>query len=327
MNQKIIGAAIVLLLAGLGGWKYYDYKHPQPKITAPTTQTTTNNTTSEPTTASTTNTTTNSSVNITTAVPINGTYKGVIEVGASGFNSFVVNMDKDKNWELVSKQFGKSLAYEGFATIQDVQTGLKEYISDISTKGVAGRNIHFVMSSGALKNEKTKMIADAIEKMGYVVNRVTPEQEGKYALRAVLPRNYWSNSYVVDIGSGNTKISWYEGTSIKSVECSGAKYYAIPKTDQDVYNEIQTVVTKIPSSNLQYCFIIGGVPYQLAKSVRNGNERFTALSSPDTYSAGDDVKFKCGINIYRAIYESSKTNTFIFDWDANFTIGFLSTLN
>jgi hypothetical protein len=146
-----------------------------------------------------------SAVNIQITTPINGTLKGVIEVGASGFNSFVVNIDKDNNWEIVSKEFGESLAYEGFATTQDVQVGLKKYLSTMFSKGVSGRNAHFVMSSGSLKNPKTKMIADAIEKMGYVVNRLTAEQEDKYALRALLPKTYIDNSFVVDIGAETLK--------------------------------------------------------------------------------------------------------------------------
>ncbi len=322
MKQKIIAGLIIVLILGLGGYKLYTIKNPSPETAV--VATTTN---SEGEVITTEKTVTNSSVNVTTSVPINGVYKGVIEVGASGFNSFVINMDKDKNWELVSKEFGKSLAYEGFITVDDVQKGLKDYISSISTKGVAGRNIHFVMSSGALKNEKTKLIASAIEKMGYVVNRVTPEQEGKYALSALLPKAYVNNSFVVDIGSGNTKISWYENGKSKSLECSGAKYYQDGKTDAVVAAEVAAAISKIPQSNITNCFIIGGVPYQLAKQVRNGEERFTLLKNADFYSAGDDVKLRSGLNIYRAIENASKCETYIFDWDANFTVGFLLTLN
>lgn len=30
-----------------------------------------------------------------------------------------------------------------------------------------------------------------------------------------------------------------------------------------------------------------------------------------------------GLNIYKAIADATGTDTFVFDWDANFTIGFL----
>ncbi|WP_288883422.1 hypothetical protein [Pedobacter panaciterrae] len=77
------------------------------------------------------------------------------------------------------------------------------------------------------------MIADAIEKMGMVVNRLTAEQEGKYALRALLPKTYIDNSFVVDIGGGNTKVSWRENGKLNSLEGPGAKYYQIPMKDAD----------------------------------------------------------------------------------------------
>lgn len=73
--------------------------------------------------------------------------------------------------------------------------------------------------------------------------------------------------------------------------------------------------------------MIGGVPFSLAKQSRSNNERYTALKNPDDYSAGDDVKVRSGLNIYRAINETAGSKNYIFDWDANFTIGFLLTLN
>lgn len=321
--------AILLIVGGLG-WKFYEYKHPE--LAAQTQQTekkaADNYLNRQETSAQSYSASTEgNSIQISVDTPINGRKIGVIEVGASGFNCFVVDLDKDKNWELVSKEFGESLAYEGFITVQDVQTGLKKYLSSVFEKGVAGRNAHFVVSSGAMKNPKTTLIIEAIEKMGYVVNKVSADQEGKYALRATLPKAYRNNSFVVDMGSGNTKISWYEGDKLRSVECSGAKYYQDNKSDQSVYKEISDAVAKVPAGQRTHCFIIGGVPFKLAKQVRKGEERFTLLSAPDEYSAGDDVKMRSGLNIYNALYTESKCENFVFDWDANFTIGFLMTLN
>lgn len=328
MKQKIVPIAIIALLASLGVWKYYDYKHPHPQ-TAEVTQTTQQvPVATDGTQTRTTTVPSSPSINIQRDVPINGKLKGVIEVGASGFNSFVANIDADKNWELVSKEFGTSMMYEGFGTVEDVKQGMRKYMSNMFDKGVNGHSVFFVMSSGALKNPKTEMIAKGIEASGYIVNRVNAEQEGKYAARALLSKTYRPNSFVVDIGSGNTKISWFDAQfKAHSIECSGAKYYENGKTDQDVYNEVLAAAKQVPEANRNQCFIIGGVPYELAKKGRNGDERFTQLKGPDEYSAGDNVKIRSGLNIYRAIEDASKCNTFVFDWDANFTIGFLLTLN
>lgn len=257
--------------------------------------------------------------------PVNGEYKGVIEVGASGFNSFVVNIDKQNHWEIISKDFGKSFVYEGLANTEDIRKGLKDYIGTMFDKGVKSKNIHFVISSGAQKEPKTAVIVSELKKMGFVVNLVTAEQEGKLALKCVLPPSYQDNSFVVDIGSGNTKISWVSGET-KSLEAPGAKYYEKNLKDEDVYTEVKTLTAKIPAANREICFIIGGVPFELAQQTRTGEERFTVLNNPETYNT-DKVKIKSGVNIYKAIKDATNCDTFVFDWDANFTIGFLLSLN
>lgn len=328
MNKNIlVGLAIFLILGGGLGFKYYQDKHPETfkeevKVVPPSTPSEQGTVTVPPTDS-------RPAVSIDLPQkPLNGTMKGVIEVGASGFNSFVVNIDKEKHWEIVSKDFGASLAYEGLANKEDLVKGIKDYAGNIFNKGVAGRNLYFVMSSGALKNPKTADVAEAIAKMGYIVNKVTADQEGKYALKAALNPAYKEESFVVDIGSGNTKISWYEGVNLKTVEAPGAKYYQNGMTDQQAYDDLKSKASLVPSNKRAKCFVIGGVPYSLAKEVRqNETDRYTILKSPDDYSAGDDVKKKSGLNLYRAIIDGTSTNTFIFDWDANFTIGLLMSMN
>lgn len=326
MKNKIFGIVAILVVLSLIGWQYYKYQHPEAVAETNTEQTTTSG---GSTSTSVKLEPPKNAVEVSSpARPVNGTKKGVIEVGASGFNAFVVTVDNQKNWELDFKEFGASFATEGLATKDDIVTGMKQYLTKIFNRGVSGKNIHFVMSSGALKNPKLKEIKEAISQMGYVVNGVTAEQEGKYALRATLPPQYKENSYVVDIGSGNTKISWYEGAALKTVESPGAKYYQNNTSDESVYNTIKDLVSKVPNDKRTRCFIIGGVPFTLAKESRQQEtDRFTILAAPDDYSAGDDVKKKSGLNIYKALVDGTGTSTFVFDWDANFTIGFLLNLN
>ncbi len=128
-------------------------------------------------------------------------------------------MDAQKRWEIVSKDFGESLAYEGLATTDDIRAGLKKYLSAMFDKGVSSNNMHFVISSGAQKEPKTVTISNELKKMGYVVNNVTADQEAKYALRATVPPSFTDNSFLVDIGSGNTKISWDDGGTLKALNC------------------------------------------------------------------------------------------------------------
>ncbi len=257
--------------------------------------------------------------------PVDGSLKGVVEVGATGFNSFIVKIDNQKNWKAISKDFGASLVYEGLATTEDIRAGLKKYLASMFEKGVANKNMHFVISSGAQKEPKTAIISSELKKMGYVVNLVTPEQEGKLALKSVQPASYKNSSYVVDIGSGNTKVSWYEGNTLKALELPGAKYYEKNMTPEAVYNEVKSKMATVPKDKREVCFIIGGVPFELAKDIRQNEERFTVLQPPAFYKS-DKEKVKAGLNIYKAIVDATGTDTYVFDWDANFTIGFLLSL-
>jgi hypothetical protein len=254
--------------------------------------------------------------------PVNGKLKGVVELGATGFNSFIINVDKQKNWKLEKADFGASLVYEKLTTDQDVKDGLKKYIADMLAYGVSPREIHFVISSGAQKVDIAKKIIDYLKGMGYVVNLVTASQEGTLGYKSVMPKDYTGDAFVVDIGSGNTKIAWMDGGSIKNAEAAGAKYFQNNTSDESVYADVKAKANQIPPALRKTCFIIGGVPFDLAKQVRNGKERFTILAAPDKYTP-KDAKGKAGINIYKAIADATDCQQFVFDWDANFTIGFL----
>lgn len=258
----------------------------------------------------------------TAPTPSGGKLKGVVELGATGFNSFIIKIDNQKNWKLEKAEFGVSLVKENLATDEDIKSGLKRFIADMVSYGVGARDIHFVISSGAKKEAITEKISAALKAMGYVVNEVTPQQEARYALRSALPAAYRSSAFVVDIGSGNTKISWLPNGAL---EAYGAKYYQDNISDATVYQEVKSKASQIPSNLRNTCFIIGGVPYELAKQTRSGKERYTVLKAPADYTP-DGAKQKSGINIYQAVADATGCKQFVFDWDANFTIGFLLEL-
>jgi hypothetical protein len=340
MKIKPLGIIVILLIMGV-----LAYFALSPRLTGGNTDTanssitspsmpgnnrTTDNTTDVPA-ASTTTTAAGTTeetreFSYTPEKPENGTLRGVVEVGATGFNSFVINMDRRKRWEIVSKDFGESLAYEGLATTEDIRAGLKKYLAAMFDKGVANKNMHFVISSGAQKAPKTAIISNELKKIGYVVNNITAEQEGKLGFSATVPPAFADNSFLVDIGSGNTKISWQENGRLQSIELAGAKYYEKGTADEQVYNQVKALVAKVPENKRNVGFILGGVPFTLAKQHRKGEERYTVLKAPEAYKAADK-KMASGLAIYKGLAEATGTDTFVFDWDANFTIGFLLSLN
>ncbi|MCE6989995.1 hypothetical protein [Dyadobacter sp. CY323] len=264
-----------------------------------------------------------SAFNYTPPAPVDGKLKGVVELGASGFNSFIIKVDSQKRWDLEKSEFGNSLVTENMATDEDIRIGLKKYIGGMLDYGVSSKDIHFVVSSGAAKADVTQKITRVLKSLGYVVNQVTPEQEGQLALKSVLPAEYAGKAFVVDIGSGNTKISWINNGKTSALEAYGAKYYQDGTADSKVYDEVSAKSKQIPSELRNTCFIIGGVPFEMAKEVRKGKERYTTLSDPLAYSKLTNAKTKAGVNIYKAVKDATGCNQFVFDWDANFTIGFL----
>jgi hypothetical protein len=263
--------------------------------------------------------------NYTPPAPINGKLKGVVELGASGFNSFIVRIDKAKNWKLEKSEFGNSLVTENMATDDDIRSGLKKYIGNMLDFGVSGRDIHFVVSSGAQKAEVAQKIIKNLKMLGYIVNPVTAEQEGKYGFKAALPADYYDGGFMADIGSGNTKISWINAGKTQAIESYGAKYFQNNTDDATVYDDVKAKAKQVPSDKREICFIIGGVPFELAKALRKGKERYTVLNNPAN-SKAESAKTKAGVNIYKGLADGTGCKLFVFDWDANFTIGALLDL-
>ena len=258
--------------------------------------------------------------------PVNGKLRGVVELGASGFNMFIIRVDDKRHWKLEKSEFGNSLVMENMATEEDVRTGLKSYIGKMLDFGVPGRDIHFVVSSGAAMAESTHRIVKGLEALKYVVTTVTPEREGALALRAALPAGYTTKAFVMDMGSANSKISWYADGQPHVQDTYGSKYYEKNVDDATVAAVVKAKAAAVPASLRGTCFIIGGVPYELAKAVRQGQEPYTLLKAPTEYPQLSGAKLKSGLNIYQALADATGCQQFVFGYDTNFTIGYLLSL-
>ena len=260
--------------------------------------------------------------------PKDGKLFGVVELGAAGFNSFIVNIDKNLNWNLKEEEYGVSLLIEGMTNTLLVNQKLREYIDKIMAFGLSKKDIYFVVSSGAIKEEITQIISKELKNLGYKVNQVTAKEEGYYALQANLPKEFRQNSFLVDMGSGNTKISYFNSDgSTETLETYGAKYYQKGIENEKVYEDIRKIASKIPLKNRTKCFIIGGVPTKLARETKPVKELYTVLN-PNTetfkeFAKKEGKKVQSGLNIYKAIQKETKLKEIIYFSEGNFTIGFL----
>ena len=262
----------------------------------------------------------------TPPVPVNGKLKGVVELGSYGFNSFVINADVHHNWELKNAEYGVNTVYET-DDIKSIVNMLKEYILHIESFGVLNKEIHFVVSSGAIKEPKVQHLVQIIKDIGYIANVATPEQEARYAFLSILPNAFRRHAFVVDIGSGNTKLAWeVEKDDIYTLETVGARYLQQGITDRKALEGVMQQASLIPQEHREICFIIGGIPYEMALQYRKNKERYTVLRHPSQYRFDDDRK-KSGVNIYKTIRETTGCERFVFDWNGNFAIGFLLSSN
>ncbi len=259
--------------------------------------------------------------------PEGGTQMGAVILGSSGFDAFRVEIDTSNNWALLEASYGVSDVYENNADEEAIKTGLQNYVQSFLDNGVDGGNIHFIVSSSAKENEKVQVIGEALKSIGYVINEVDEPMEARCALFATVPRSFRDKAFVVDVGSGNTKLSWLQNDEVKTVSTYGSKYHLDDIPDTTAYKAAVAASLDIPEANIDYAFIIGGAPFQLAKQVRQGDERYTTLSAPSAYTGIEDQKTSNGLNLYDGIRFSTKCETFLFDWHANFAIGFLLLLN
>ena len=266
----------------------------------------------------------------TPAEPVDGKQKAVVELGASGFNLFIIEIDQNGNWKALKKEFGSSLVAENMTDAETVKSKLQDYIQSIVSFGVPATNIYFVVSSGAAKEEIVGVITKALKKIGYFVNTVSPEEEAAFAFRCTLPKGFEDKAFVVDIGSGNTKVSYLQDGKTVAKESYGAKYFQKEITDEAAYDDMKAQVADVPAANTETLFLIGGVPFQMAKMLKKGDERYTVLSTNladyDDLVQENGEKMKAGLNLYKAILDGTGAKQVVFDWDANFTIGFLLSL-
>jgi len=265
-----------------------------------------------------------------------GKIKAVVVIGASGFDGFIIKIDKDKNWESKKAYWGKeSEIWDGNASSKEIMKGFRNFLRTIAKDGkeFGAKNldtrVQLIVSSGASKaNTTTSKIVKALLKNKWTPTRISAQEEAEYGFIVSVPKEYRDDSFFVDIGSGNTKIAWMEDDKLKTAEGPGAKAYKIPKSKEEVYDDIKNLFENVPEDLRERAFIIGGVPYKLAKKVKNDDEEYSTLLRPCQYDIQDfkeknRVKMEYGLKIYEGIKDGTETELYIFPWHSNFGIGFL----
>ena len=261
------------------------------------------------------------SFNYTPPAPINGKKKAAIVIGSAGFDAFVINADTAGRWELEKASYGESNVINNTVTIENIRKGIEKYRDSITIRGITKDDIQILISSSAAENKKLKSIIDELSTT-YSFISVTEEEEAYYAFRAVVPSEFIKESFAVDMGSGNTKISWQEGSKVKTLDTFGSMFFIDSLDHTKVSSSIKNLIESIDTENTYNCFMLGGVPYELSRDLQKFNDRYTVIKKFDSVDASTP-KLQSGLAILKGIKNGTSCENFIFDWNSNFAIGYL----
>jgi hypothetical protein len=254
--------------------------------------------------------------------PKNGELFAVIEIGSLGLNYFIVEIDNALNWSLKKSRFGRSnLIYDLNSTDEIVKT-VQAYYKEINRYGVKNQNIHIIASSSVVAFEDVISLNERLAAHELYIKPITVREEAKYALLATIPKEFIDESFVVDIGSGNTKLAWIFQNDTMSEEIHGSKYFLKEVQDTTVFREVRDAVLKVPEPNRNLCFMLGGMIYEFIKDKANESDnRYFILDPPSSYDVSSE-KLRAASIIYNALY-LEPTYSYIFDKESNFSIGYL----
>ncbi|WP_353684560.1 tetratricopeptide repeat protein [Thermodesulfovibrio sp. 3907-1M] len=156
---------------------------------------------------------------------------GGIEIGSKGVKAMVLSISpsKEEGFYNVEEKFRKSIN-TGIITgvketgvfseeaIKETVDAVKELFNIIKGQyGVDEKNI-FIAASSALVNVKNRdELSEKIKKLvGKDVFFITKQDEVFYNILGAVPQKFHSKALVIDIGSGNTKIGYIEGSQADS---------------------------------------------------------------------------------------------------------------
>jgi hypothetical protein len=222
--------------------------------------------------------------------------------------SFIIEIDDRYKWRLKKDDWDSSLV-QGDLVKKKEDISLGNYIAGITNYGVDKRNIHFVAASGA-DNPVMTEIGD----MGFAISRFDSQKKIIWGFRATVPKQYEKSSFFVDISPDKTVIAWLDDDNIRYKESSASGERRV--------QEIRRLAKDVPTNKRGYCFIVGEVPEKMAVAHCLGDERYIVLNAPDGYCF-DAVGEQDALDVYRAVYESSGCNTFVYDRNSNPVIGYL----
>ena len=314
---NIILVVVAIVLLGFGGYKLYSSFYPSDStFTSTETEVTSTQRSSSQDVPTPTYTSTSAPKTVSVSAPDaprNGKKRGVAMLGGSGVFLYIVETDGE-NVTLISRDLKKELVKEGLIATDDIRGIVNGYITEMQNAGVTGNeNFQFVVASSAMGDDKVKKIVEELKKR-YTVTITTPNQEGYFAARVAIPQRYRDSSFLVDVTPTLTRLTWFEGSTTKTVVLLGSKALVDGKSEADVVADTVAKVRQIPQANRKNGYIIWA-----AMEKQSASERYTPLA--DDYQT-TDKNYLGGLTLLQTVRRETGADMF-FDSKSAFPMGFL----
>lgn len=217
-----------------------------------------------------------------------------IEVGSKGVKLSLVEVSKnnrntDFNVVLDSSVNSDFISFtpESFKNTVSSFAGL--YKNTIEQYGVPGSKIYTVVSSGvkvtAERLEKTNWIENMIDSFRSVIQEpdrkvvvITPEEEARLSHLGIVPDDKRFNTFLIDIGSGNTKGGYFPGPGTdkiklftlnwgtKSIANAAVERMSGDKTLENFHKQLQRVLAGDADKEVIYAVNISGA-YKMSDNI------------------------------------------------------------
>lgn len=156
---------------------------------------------------------------------------------------FKTDYTRDINTNLVASMEGENFSKRG---IEDATRAVETLLSEMRTKDPSCKAV-VVGSSGIGRGKNRADLTSAVTSRTQILEMeyITAEQEAKYGFMGSVPTAEWDSSLFLDIGGGNTKISFMKGSEFRTHEIP---FGSVSLTDRaaaggaDFWNATQAVI-------------------------------------------------------------------------------------
>lgn len=210
---------------------------------------------------------------------------------------FEISYSRDINTNILTSMEGDKFSRRG---IDEAVGAVEQMLTEMRTKQPGCRAV-VVGSSGIGKTPNRADLVNAVATRTQVMDMeyITADQEARFGFMGTVPSADWDNALFLDIGGGNSKISFLKGKQFvtydipfgsvsltKRAAAGGADFWLATNAvlDAEVRPEFRRIASESPKMlNHKMLFFIGGTAWATATFVNPDRvkRRFVSMSSTE----------------------------------------------